>query len=118
MFVYITQADFKDLEAKAKASDKFTKFQMDEFGNGTADTSDVSFSFHYDSSAEKLYLQVGHKHSLAAKLAGDNVIYQHLAETIHNLEPLADNVPVVPEHEVITDSNPQPTGDQEPSPLA
>lgn len=119
MYVSMSPSDFHDLEAKAKAASNIVSVKTTSDNSGLMETSDVSFEYFYDYSKQLLFLTIGKRHSLAAKMATDNIIFRHLADVISTLEPLvhpvsdqeAENAPVVDAHggeNIVPEGIPQP----------
>jgi hypothetical protein len=53
---------------------------------GVIVTPNVTVDYTYDPLKQVLNFNIGQKHSLAAHIAGDNVITNHLVSVLHNLE--------------------------------
>jgi len=77
---------FKSLEADAKHSDKIKKLTTTGDFTGVIDTHDVTIDYNYNPGTQTLNFNVGAKHSLAAKMASDNIIEQHIIQVLFNLE--------------------------------
>lgn len=80
---------FKTLEADAQLqsnSKKIVSFTKTGDFTGVVETHDVTVDFNYDPTYQALNFTVGKKHSLAAKMASDNVIERHITEVLFELE--------------------------------
>ena len=84
-YVVISPDQFRYLEDACKSNKTITDFQ--ETGNytGVITTHDVTIDYTYDPLKQMLNFNIGAKHSLAAKIAGDNVIGNHIVALIHGL---------------------------------
>jgi hypothetical protein len=84
-YVVISPDQFRYLEDALHSNKTVTDFQ--ETGNytGIITTHDVTIDYTYDPLKQMLNFNLGAKHSLAAKIAGDNVIDNHIVALIHGL---------------------------------
>lgn len=87
---------FEVLEEAAKKSNEIKSFQETGANTGVITTKDVTVDFTYDPLRQILNYNIGAKHSLAAKIAGDNMIANHITALIHNFEYLPKPEPVGP----------------------
>jgi hypothetical protein len=106
--VNLSSAQFYDLENKAAHSKYIKSFKKTGDFTGDIDTQDVAVSYVYNSATEVLNFEIGHRHSLAAKAAPAQVIENHIAQTLHELEP-APVIPEVQEIPVPVSTEPDPS---------
>lgn len=98
-YLVLNPAQFGVLESACEHSDKIVTFQKTGDYTGVITTHDVTVDYQYDPLRGQLNFNIGAKHSLAAKIAGDNVITNHITAVIHSLEfpaPLPTKEPTDP----------------------
>lgn len=83
---------FKSLEADAAHSDKIKSFKPTGEYTGVIETGDVTIDYNYNPSTSTLGFNIGAKHSLAAHMASDNIIEQHITKVLFTLESAPDPV--------------------------
>lgn len=94
--VSMSQTTFDNLEEQvSQHPDQFKSFTKTSGNTGIIETKDVTIDYTYNPMAQFLLFTIGAKHSLAAKIAGDNVISEHIIATIHNLPPVTPKVPAL-----------------------
>ena len=88
--VSMSQGTFENLEEQINEhKDKFVSFTKTGMNTGIIVTKDVTIDFMYNPMTQFLQFNIGAKHSLAAKIAGDNVIAQHVIAVLHDLPQVA-----------------------------
>lgn len=95
-YVILTPDQFEVLEQACEKSDKIGKLTTTGTNTGVIDTHDVTIDYTYDPLRQTLNFNIGAKHSLAARVAGDNVIANHIVALIHGLEYPSVSVKVIP----------------------
>jgi hypothetical protein len=117
--VHLNPTQFSNLEEAAKASKQIGSFTETSENTGVIVTHDVTIDYTYDVTKQILTFNIGAKHSLAAKIAGDNVIENHITALLFNLEGL--NKPATePTPEALNAVQPpsdSPASPVEPSPI-
>ena len=97
MYVLVSSEKFATLEADALASGEITEWKKSDEYNGSITTKDVTISYQYDPTYQRLNFEIGARHSLAAHMASDNIIGDHITKLISNIpvQPSqADSAPV------------------------
>lgn len=90
----LSREKFETLEADARHADVIKDFTENEDGlSGSITTHDVTISYNYDPQRQELNFEVGARHSLAAHMASDNIIYNHIVKVLSNLV----SAPAVPD---------------------
>lgn len=85
-YLLVTPERFKTLEADAKASGDVKNWVQNTDGlSGQITTADVTLSYQYDPTTNKLIYEVGARHSLAAHMASDNVIANHITKMLSTI---------------------------------
>lgn len=100
--VHINPLQFDNLEKAAqKAADKIKSYEQTSPTTGVIVTSDVTIDYTYDPLRQVLFFNIGAKHSLAARIAGDNIIDNHITALIFNLEGLNAPVEIVQDEPIL-----------------
>ena len=105
-YVVLTPQQFAGLEEATKSCKQINSFTSTGDYTGVVETHDVTIDYQYDPLKQVLNFNIGAKHSLAAKIAGDNVISNHIVALIHGL-----NFPPVSEPELEPVQEPAPVTD-------
>jgi hypothetical protein len=106
-YVALSPQQFTGLEEAAKTNKQIESVTITGDYTGIVVTHDVTIDYTYDPLKQILSFNIGAKHSLAAKIAGDNVISNHIVALIHGLnfptpapapteEPAPNPVPTAP----------------------
>ena len=85
-YLVLNPAQFGVLESACEHSDKIVSYQKTGDYTGVITTHDVTVDYTYDPLKGQLNFNIGAKHSLAAKIAGDGIISNHITAIIHSLE--------------------------------
>jgi hypothetical protein len=95
--VSMSQLTFDNLEEQiGQHPDQFKSFTKTSGNTGVIVTKDVTVDFLYNPLTQFLQFTIGAKHSLAARIAGDNIISDHIIATIHSLPPVYTKVATAP----------------------
>lgn len=120
-YVSLNPLQYSNLEEALQNSHAIVDFEATSPTTGVIETKDVTIDYAYDTTRQVLNFTLGAKHSLAAKIAGDNVIVQHITELIFNMpglnkaapvlapEPVPTAVDVVPQSNIIPVVEPVPS---------
>lgn len=84
-YFLITPDRYKTLEADAIASKQIKSWQHDSDTSGSIETPDVTISYQYDPNSNRLTYEVGARHSLAAHMASDNIIANHITKMLSSI---------------------------------
>lgn len=82
---------FNTLEEDAQHCQAIHSLKKTGDYSGIITTDDVTLDFNYDLGTQTLNFNIGKKHSLAAHIAGDNVIERHITDMLFNLTGGIDN---------------------------